>query len=167
MEALNSNPVASGRGVREELSRLHPQDDNDLAGVLLDPFSIPCSKLRASEVDIMEAVAIYPRKYSPHVDGWRFETPRALGSPCTLTGLAGAIVNVEVPPSVASFLASATLIPLDKLDPEQRRAIEQKLRDQKGTLRPIGIGSVLVSFANRALFAVIGDEVSQWLAAQH
>jgi hypothetical protein len=37
----------------------------------------------------------------------------------------------------------------------------------KGTLRPIGIGSVLVRFANRALLAVIGDEVSQWLAARH
>jgi hypothetical protein len=39
MEALNSNPVASGRGVHEELSRLHPQDDDDLANVLPDPFS--------------------------------------------------------------------------------------------------------------------------------
>jgi hypothetical protein len=64
-----------------------------------------------------------------------------------------------------SFLASATLIPLDKLDPEQRHAQEQKLRDQKRTLRPIG--SVLVCFAIRALLAVIGDEVSQWMAARH
>jgi hypothetical protein len=31
----------------------------------------------------------------------------------------------------------------------------------------IGIGSVLVRFAKRALLAVIGDEVSQWLAARH
>jgi hypothetical protein len=77
------------------------------------------------------------------------------------------IVNAEVPPCVAPFLASATLIPLDKLDPEQQRAQDQELRDQTGTLRPIGIGSVLVRFANRALFAVNGDEVSQWLAAQH
>jgi hypothetical protein len=76
-------------------------------------------------------------------------------------------VNAEVPPGVASFLASATLIPLDKLDPEQRRAQEQELRDQKGTLRPIGIGSVLVRFANCALLAAIGNEVSQWLAARH
>jgi hypothetical protein len=44
------------------------------------------------------------------------------GSLCTLTGFAEAIVNAEVPPSVASFIAYATLIPLDKLDPEQRRA---------------------------------------------
>jgi uncharacterized membrane protein len=90
-----------------------------------------------------------------------------LGSPCTLTGFAEAIVNAKVPPGVASFLASATLIPLEKLDPEQRRAQEQELRDQKGTLRPIGIGSVLFRFANRALLAVIGDSVSQWLAARH
>jgi hypothetical protein len=76
-------------------------------------------------------------------------------------------VCAEVSPCVASFLASATLIPLDKLDPEQRRAQEQELRDQKGTLRPIGIGSVLVRFANRALLALIGGEVSQWLAARH
>jgi hypothetical protein len=76
-------------------------------------------------------------------------------------------VNAEVPPSVASFIAYATLIPLDKLDREQRRAQEQELRYQKGTLRPIGIGSVLVCFANRALLAVIGDEGSQWLAARH
>jgi hypothetical protein len=41
MEALNFNPVASGRGVREELSRVHPQDDDDLADVLPDPFSLP------------------------------------------------------------------------------------------------------------------------------
>jgi hypothetical protein len=39
MEALNSNPVASDRGVHEELSRLHPQEDDDLAVVLPDPFS--------------------------------------------------------------------------------------------------------------------------------
>jgi hypothetical protein len=90
-----------------------------------------------------------------------------LGSPCTLTGLAEAIVNAEVPPSVASFLASATLIPLDKLDLEQRHTQEQELRDQKGMLRPIEIGSVLVRFANRELFAVFGHEVSQWLAARH
>jgi hypothetical protein len=57
--------------------------------------------------------------------------------------------------------------PLDKLDPEQRPAQEHDLRDQKGTLRPIGIGFVLVRFANRALLAVIDDEVSQWLAARH
>jgi hypothetical protein len=68
------------------------------------------------------------------------------------------------PHGVASFLASATLIPLDKLDPEQRRTQEQELRDQKGTLHPIGIGSVLVRFAK---CAAIGDEVSQWLAARH
>jgi hypothetical protein len=100
-----------------------------------------------------------PRKSSPHVDGWRFESLRALGSPCTLAGLAEAIVNADISPGVASFLAPTTLIPLDKLNPEQRRAQEQELRDQKGTLRPIGIGSVLVRFANRALTAVISDEV--------
>jgi hypothetical protein len=41
MEALNSNPVASGHGVHRELLRLHPRDDDDLADVLLDPFSLP------------------------------------------------------------------------------------------------------------------------------
>jgi hypothetical protein len=61
MEALNSNPVASGRGVHEELSRLHPQDDDDLADVLPDPFSLLCIKIYASEVDIMEVVARCPR----------------------------------------------------------------------------------------------------------
>jgi hypothetical protein len=101
MEALIPNPVASGRGVHEELSRLYPQDEDDLADVLPDPFSLLCIKLHASEVDIMEVVARYPRKPSPHVDGWRFETLRALASPCTLTGLAEAIVNVEVPQGVA------------------------------------------------------------------
>jgi hypothetical protein len=160
MEALHSNPVASGRGVHEELSRLHPQDDDDLTDVFQDPFSLPRIKLRASEVDITEVVARCPRKSSPHVYGWRFEPLRALGSPCTLTGLAEVIVNAEVRPCVSSFLASATLIPLDRLDLEQRRGREQKLRGQKGTLRPIGIGYVLVRFANRALLAVIGDEVS-------
>jgi hypothetical protein len=34
-------------------------------------------------------------------------------------------------------------------------------------LRPIGLGSVLVDFANRAILAAIGDEVSQRLAARH
>jgi hypothetical protein len=86
MEALSSNPVASARGVHEELSRLHPKDDDDLADVFSDPFSLPRIKLRASEVDIMEVIARCPRKSSPHVDGWRFETLRVLGSPCTLTG---------------------------------------------------------------------------------
>jgi hypothetical protein len=135
MEALNSNPVASGRGVHEELSRLHPQDDDDLAGVLPDPFSLSRIKLLASEVDIMEVVPRCPWKSFSQVDSWGFETLRALGSTCTLTGLAEAIVNAEVPPGVASFLASATLIPLDKLDPEQRRAQKQELRDQNGTFR--------------------------------
>jgi hypothetical protein len=115
----------------------------------------------------MEVVARCPRKSSPHVDGWRFEPSCALGSPYTLTRLAEAIVNTEVPLGVASFLASATLIPRDKPDSEQRPAQDQEVRDQKGTLRPIGIGSVLVRFANRALLAVIGDEVSQWLATRH
>jgi hypothetical protein len=69
MGALNSNLVASGRGVHEKKSRLHPQDDNDPADVLPDPFSLPRIKLHASEVDIMEVFARYPRKSSPHVDG--------------------------------------------------------------------------------------------------
>jgi hypothetical protein len=72
MEALNSNPVASGRGVHEELLRLHPQYDDDLANVLPDPFSLPRIKLHASKVDIMEVVARCPRKSSAHVVGWRF-----------------------------------------------------------------------------------------------
>jgi hypothetical protein len=77
-------------------------------------------------------------------------------------------VNAWAPQRASSFLASATLIPLDKLDPEQRRTHEQELYNQiKWTLRLIGIGSVLVRFAKRALLAVIVDEVSQWLAARH
>jgi hypothetical protein len=47
MEALNSNPFASGRGVHAELSRLYPQDDEDFADVLPDPFSLPRIKLHA------------------------------------------------------------------------------------------------------------------------
>jgi hypothetical protein len=62
MEALHSSPVGNERGVHEEISWLHPQDDDDLADVLPDPFSLPRSKLRASEVDIMEVVARCPRK---------------------------------------------------------------------------------------------------------
>jgi hypothetical protein len=115
---------------------LRPQDDDDLADVLPDPFSLPCIKLHASEVDIMEVVARCPRKSSPHVDGWRFETIRELAPPCTLTGLAEAIVNAKVPQGVASFLAPATLIPPYKIDSEHRRAHEQELRDHKGTLGP-------------------------------
>jgi hypothetical protein len=110
MEAINSNSAASGRGVHEELSRLNPQDDDDLADVSPDPFSLPRIKLHASEGDMMEVVVRCPRKSSPHVDGWRFAALRALGSSCTLTGLAEAIVNAHVPPSVVPFLASATLI---------------------------------------------------------
>jgi hypothetical protein len=49
MEALSSYPVASGRGVHEDLSRSHLQDDDDLADVLPDPFSLPRIELRASE----------------------------------------------------------------------------------------------------------------------
>jgi hypothetical protein len=68
----------------------------------------------------------------------------------------------------ASFLASATLIPLDMLDPEQQRAQELELRDQiKGDVAPDWNWTRLVRFANRALLAVIGDEVPQWLAARH
>jgi hypothetical protein len=134
--------------------------------VLPDPFSLPRIKLRAPEVYIMEVVVRCPQKSIPHVDGWRVETLRALTPPCTLTGLAKLIVNAEVAPGAASFFASATLNnPLDKLDPEQRRAPEQELRNQKGTLRPIGIGSVLVRFANCTRIVVI--EVSQWLASGH
>jgi hypothetical protein len=65
METLNSNPVASGRGVNEELLGLHPQDDDDLADVLPDPCFLPRIKLHASEVDIME-VARCARKPDPH-----------------------------------------------------------------------------------------------------
>jgi hypothetical protein len=166
MEALNPSPVASGRGVHEELSRLHPQADDGLTDVLPDPFFLPRIKVKASEVDILEVVARCPRTYNPHVYGCRFETLRFLGAPCNLTDLAEAIMNAEVPPCVASFLASATLIPLDKLVPEQRRNQEQELRDQKGTLRPNGTGSVLVRFLNRALLAVIGKKIlNGWLLA--
>jgi uncharacterized membrane protein len=116
----------------------------------------------------MEVVAGCPRNPSPHVDYWRFETLHALRSPYTRTGLANLfIVNIEVPQGSTSFLASTTLIPLDKLDPEQRRAQKKELREQKGMLRPIGIGSCLVRFANHALLAVNNDELSQWLAARH
>jgi hypothetical protein len=125
-----------------------------------DPFSLLRIKFNASEIDIMEVVARCPRKSNPHVDGWRFETPRALGSPYTLARFPEAM-NAEVPLCVAW----ATSIPLGNLDPEQRRAQEQELRDQKGTQRPIGIGSLLVRFANRALLAVFGAKVSQWLCA--
>jgi hypothetical protein len=118
MEALSSTPGTSCRGVHEEYSRLHPQDDDDFADVLPDPLSLPRTKLRASEVDIMEVVARCRRKSSPYVDGWRFVTFRALGPPCTLTGRAEAIVNAEVPLRAASFFALATVIPLDKLDPK-------------------------------------------------
>jgi hypothetical protein len=69
MEALNSNLVASGRGVHEKKSQLHPQDDNDLADVLPDPISLPRIKLHASIIDIMVVFARYSRKSSPHVDG--------------------------------------------------------------------------------------------------
>jgi hypothetical protein len=41
MEALSSIPVASGRGVHEELSRLQPQDDDNLVDLLPHPFSLP------------------------------------------------------------------------------------------------------------------------------
>jgi hypothetical protein len=149
------------------MSRFHPQDDDDLADMLPGLFSLPHIKLHASKADMMGVAARCPRKSSPHVDGWRFEILHALGSPYTLTGLAEGIVNREVPQSVASLLASATLIPQDKLYPKQRRAQEQGLRDQNGTVRPIGVGSVLVRFANPALLTVIGDEESQSLAARH
>jgi hypothetical protein len=56
MEALNSSPVASGTGVHEELSRLHPQDDDDFVDVFPDPFSHIRIKLCASEVDVTEFV---------------------------------------------------------------------------------------------------------------
>jgi hypothetical protein len=69
MEALNSNPVASGRGLNEELSRLHQHDEDDLADVLRDPFTLLRIRLHAAEVDIMEVVARRPRKSCPYVDG--------------------------------------------------------------------------------------------------
>jgi hypothetical protein len=50
MEALKSNLVASGRGVHEEVSRLHPQDDDDDADLLPDRFSLPRIKLHASKL---------------------------------------------------------------------------------------------------------------------
>jgi hypothetical protein len=54
MEAINPNPVASGRGVHDNLlSRLHPQHDDDLADVLSDPFFLPRIEIHAPEVDIM------------------------------------------------------------------------------------------------------------------
>jgi hypothetical protein len=114
METHASTPLKVLGRVHEELSRLHQQEDDDLEDVLLDPFSLPRIKLHASEVNDMEVIARCPRKSSPHVDGWRFEIVRALGPPFALTGLAEAIVNVDVPPRVASFLASATLIPLEQ-----------------------------------------------------
>jgi hypothetical protein len=36
-----------------------------------------------------------------------------------------------------------------------------------GLMHPIGIGSVLVGFANLVLFLVVGVEVPQWLPSPH
>jgi hypothetical protein len=79
--------------MHEELSRLHPQHTVDLTNVLPDPFSLPRTKLKASEVRIVEVVARCYRHSSPQVDGWGFENLRALGTLCSLTGCAEAIMN--------------------------------------------------------------------------
>jgi hypothetical protein len=101
------------------------------------------------------------------LDCWRFATPRALGLPRTLTGLADTIVIEEVPPNAASLFASAILISLGTLDPKQRGAQEKELSYQKETLHPIRVGSVLVRFSNCALLAVLDNEVSRRSAARH
>eukprot|EP00873_Tetraselmis_striata_P038720 jgi/Tetstr1/458984/TSEL_004455.t1 len=109
-----------------------------------DPFMLHRLTFLEASVDVCEVLSSSPNGSAPFLDGIRFEALRALCSRSHLRGIAEAIANLEVPSGVAHFLSSATLVPLDKLTPAERNALELSAGDMKGSVRPIGIGGVLV-----------------------
>eukprot|EP00873_Tetraselmis_striata_P044711 jgi/Tetstr1/464975/TSEL_009707.t1 len=165
--ALHSVPLApTGPRLHEELLRLHPQTPDPVPCALPDPFSLDRLTFPEASVDVCEVLSSSPNGSAPFLDGIRFEALRALCSRSHLRGIAEAIANAEVPAGVAHFLSSATLVPLDKLTPAERNALELSAGDMKGSVRPIGIGSVLVRFAMRVLLRAHGEPIAQWLAAR-
>eukprot|EP00873_Tetraselmis_striata_P013745 jgi/Tetstr1/434009/TSEL_002443.t1 len=131
---------------------------------LPDPFSLDRLTFPEASVDVCEVLSSSPNGSAPFLDGIRFEALRALCSRSHLRGIAEAIANAEVLAGVA--LSSATLVPLDKLTPAERNALELSAGDMKGSVRPSGIGSVLVRFAMRVLLRAHGEPIAQWLAAR-
>eukprot|EP00873_Tetraselmis_striata_P002936 jgi/Tetstr1/423200/TSEL_001320.t1 len=165
--ALHSVPLApTGPRLHKELLRLHPQTPDPVPCALPDPFSLDRLTFPEASVDVCEVLSSSPNGSAPFLDGIRFEALRALCSRSHLRGIAEAIANAEVPAGVAHFLSSATLVPLDKLTPAERNALELSAGDMKGSVRPIGIGSVLVRFAMRVLLRAHGEPIAQWLAAR-
>eukprot|EP00873_Tetraselmis_striata_P040919 jgi/Tetstr1/461183/TSEL_006320.t1 len=133
---------------------------------LPDPFSLDRLTFPEALVDVCEVLSSSPNGPAPFLDGIRFDALRALCSRSHLRGTAEAIANAEVPAGVAHFLSSATLVPVDKLTPTEGNALELSAGDMKGSVRPIGIGSVLDRFAMRVLLRAHGEPIAQWLAAR-
>eukprot|EP00873_Tetraselmis_striata_P016643 jgi/Tetstr1/436907/TSEL_025680.t1 len=161
--ALHSVPLAP---TGPPLLRLHPQTPDHVSCALPDPFSLDRLTFPEASVDVCEVLSSSPNGFAPFLDGIRFEALRALCSRSHLRAIAEAIANAEVPAGVAHFLSSATLVPLDKLTPAERNALEPSAGDMKGSVRPIGIGSVLVRSAMRVLLRAHGEPIAQWLAAR-
>eukprot|EP00873_Tetraselmis_striata_P040951 jgi/Tetstr1/461215/TSEL_006352.t1 len=165
--ALHSVSLApASPRLHDELLRLHPQTPDHVPCALMDPFSLDRLTFPEASVDVCEVLSSSANGSAPFLDGIRFEALRALCSRSHLRGIAKAIANAEVPPGVAHFLSSATLVPLGKLTPAERNALELSAGDMKGSVRPIGIGSVLVRYAMRVLLRAHGEPIAQWLAAR-
>eukprot|EP00873_Tetraselmis_striata_P001208 jgi/Tetstr1/421472/TSEL_012421.t1 len=134
---------------------------------LPDPFSFYRHTSPEASVDVCDVLSGSPNAGSaPFLLGIRFEALRVLCSRFHLRGIAEVIANAEVPLGVAHFLSSATLMPLDKkFTSAERNAMELNAGDMKGSVWPIGIGSVLVRYAMCVLLRAHGDPIAQWLAA--
>eukprot|EP00873_Tetraselmis_striata_P037364 jgi/Tetstr1/457628/TSEL_044195.t1 len=152
--------------LHDELIRLHPQTPDPVPCALPDPFSLDRLTFPEASVDVCEVLSSSPNGSAPFPNGIRFEALRALCSRSHLRGIAEAIANAEIPVGVAHFHSSATLVPLDKLTPAERNALELSAGDIKGSVWPIGIGSVLVRHAMRVLLRPHGELIAQWLAAR-
>eukprot|EP00873_Tetraselmis_striata_P008610 jgi/Tetstr1/428874/TSEL_018854.t1 len=134
--ALHSVPLApAGPRLHDEL--LHFKTPDHVHCALPDPFSLHRLTFSEACVDVCAVL-------SSSLDGIRFEAPRALCSRSHLRGIAEAIANAEVHAGVAHFLSSATSVPLDKLTSAEQNALELCSGDMKLSVRPIGIGIVLV-----------------------
>eukprot|EP00873_Tetraselmis_striata_P006278 jgi/Tetstr1/426542/TSEL_016840.t1 len=160
--ALHSVPLApAGPRLHDEHFRLHPwaQTPDPLPCALPDPFSLDRLTFPEASVDVCEVLSSSPYASAPFLDDYiRFEALRALRSRSHLRGIAKAIANAEVPVDVVHFLPSAALVPQDKLTPTECNALELSAKDMKGSVRPIGIGSVLVGYAMRVLLRAHGAE---------
>ena len=129
-----------------------------------DPARVPRGSLTPfTGADLEAALEAAPRRSAAHVDGWRWEHLRDLAALDTFhDGLllyAHAVARVDVPPLVADFLASATLLPFLKRPASvvdgERAAAHAAGQDYTPPTRPISVSSVLVRLVGSCLLCAL------------